>query len=158
MNARVLVADFSRRDIRIIPDGDGLIVEPASMLTEADRQAIRAHKGELLTLLTAQLTKATTTSGATTNSADEALAILARLKGYILPSGRMLAARVIVERLRPLLATPQLEFAESLAALQKVEAELLTLGGRYDQKLAGAVELVTTEIPDARLVEVRKLQ
>src|SRR3984957_16444540 len=44
MNAPALLANFRSRKIRIIPDGDSSIVEPASKLTTADREAIRQHK------------------------------------------------------------------------------------------------------------------
>ena len=38
MNLNDPVADFARRGIRLIPDGEGLIVKPASRLTNEDRQ------------------------------------------------------------------------------------------------------------------------
>jgi hypothetical protein len=46
-----LISSFARRGIRLIPDGDGLAVEPASKLTDADRQKIRAKKAELIEFL-----------------------------------------------------------------------------------------------------------
>ncbi len=48
-----LLTDLERRGIRLAAsiDGTRLKVAPASALTDADRQAIRAHKPELLALL-----------------------------------------------------------------------------------------------------------
>lgn len=51
IDAVSLVDSLRRRDIRLIPDPPKLIVEPASKLTDADREAIRTHKPELLRLL-----------------------------------------------------------------------------------------------------------
>src|SRR5215831_5110153 len=44
MDVESLVAHFAERGIELIPDGQGLIVKPASKLTDADRQLINAHK------------------------------------------------------------------------------------------------------------------
>jgi hypothetical protein len=38
-----LLASLAARGIRLIPDGDALVARPASKLTDADRQSIRAH-------------------------------------------------------------------------------------------------------------------
>jgi len=57
MNAEALIADFERRGIRLIPDPPKLAVEPASRLTDADCAAIRAHKAELLALLSGPATE-----------------------------------------------------------------------------------------------------
>jgi hypothetical protein len=43
-----LLASFDARGIQLVPDGNGLIVRPASKLTEVDRQEINAHKAALL--------------------------------------------------------------------------------------------------------------
>jgi TubC N-terminal docking domain len=51
VNVDCIVADLAERDIRLMPDGNALVVEPASKLTEDDRQTIRAHKPALLELL-----------------------------------------------------------------------------------------------------------
>ncbi len=51
MDARQLLIDFHARGIRLIPEGDRLAVEPASLLSDADRAAIRASKVELMRLL-----------------------------------------------------------------------------------------------------------
>jgi len=50
VNVETLLADLSSRGIRLEPDG--LIVEPASKLTDADRALIRQHKAEILAMLT----------------------------------------------------------------------------------------------------------
>jgi len=42
-----LIASLTARGIRLEPDGDALIARPASKLTDADREAIRAHKAAL---------------------------------------------------------------------------------------------------------------
>jgi hypothetical protein len=54
MNLEALIADFTRRGIRLIADPPKLIVEPASKLTDEDRQVIRAIKPALLAYLQAQ--------------------------------------------------------------------------------------------------------
>jgi hypothetical protein len=54
MNVEALIADFSRRGIRLIPNPPKLSVEPASKLTDQDREAIRAHKSDLLACLRQQ--------------------------------------------------------------------------------------------------------
>jgi tubulysin polyketide synthase-like protein len=46
-----LISTFTRRGIKLIPDGDGLIVEPASKLTDADERTIRTWKSHLLEFL-----------------------------------------------------------------------------------------------------------
>jgi TubC N-terminal docking domain len=51
MSIESLLAGLVERGIRLIPDGDRLVVEPASKLSDDDRRAIRAHKAALLTLL-----------------------------------------------------------------------------------------------------------
>src|SRR5208337_4109711 len=53
IEAQVLFEALAQREIRMIPDGDGLIVEPASLLTDADCDAIREHKTALLRYLAA---------------------------------------------------------------------------------------------------------
>jgi hypothetical protein len=52
MNVETLMADLSRRGIRLEPEPDGLIVEPASKLTDTDRALIRQHKAEILAAIT----------------------------------------------------------------------------------------------------------
>ena len=47
-----LISSFAERGIKLLPDGDGLIVEPASKLTDADERIIRTWKPQLLEYLT----------------------------------------------------------------------------------------------------------
>src|SRR5262249_9037478 len=49
-----VIASFTARGIRLIPDGNGLIVEPASKLTDADREDINAHGFALLAPMSAE--------------------------------------------------------------------------------------------------------
>jgi len=142
-----VLADFARRGIRLIPSPPNVIVEPASLLTDEDRQAIRQRKAELLAVLTPQ------PDSTPADPASQALAITRRLKTYVLPTGRIPAAKVIVERLRPLL-DGQLDIAEALPALRVVEAELKAQGAQPDPELAAAVELVNGTFQTARLVKV----
>ncbi len=142
MDAQALVQDLTSRGIKLVPNGSKLTVQPASRLTNQDREAIREHKPALLALATA----------------DQALALLNRLKTYTLPAGRMPAARAIVERLRPLLEASDLDPAAALTTLQSIETELTALGAAPDRELAEAVGLVTLAFPGARLVAVRKQQ
>src|SRR5690242_6229805 len=51
MNVESLIADLSRRGIRLIAEGDSLIVEPASKLTNQNREFIRHHKPGILAKL-----------------------------------------------------------------------------------------------------------
>jgi hypothetical protein len=51
MHAQELIATLSARGVQLMPDGDGLVVKPASKLTDAEREAIRTHKPELIRLL-----------------------------------------------------------------------------------------------------------
>ena len=141
MDAQALVRDFTSRGIKLFPNGSKLTVQPASRLTNEDRDAIRQHKLALLAWAVA----------------DQALALLNRLKTYTLPAGRMEAARAIAERLRPLLAAPELDPRAALAALQAMEAELTALGGVYDPELSDAVGLVNGAFPGVRLIGVKKL-
>jgi len=57
MNVEALVAALSERGIRLIPDGNAVVVKPASKLTDEDRLAIRVNKTALLALLLATNTK-----------------------------------------------------------------------------------------------------
>ncbi len=158
MDARTLLENLTRRGVRLTAEPPKLVAEPSDLLTDEDRQAIRAYKAELLGLLAPQpAVDAKPGVPAADDSAGEALAILLRLKGYTLPAGRMPAARAIVERC-PLLALPELDPAEALAALTATEAELTALGGIFDPDVAAAIGLVGAGFPGARLIEVRKLQ
>jgi TubC N-terminal docking domain len=51
MNATCFLDDLRRRGITIAAAGDNLRVSPASALTAEDRELIRAHKADLLSLL-----------------------------------------------------------------------------------------------------------
>jgi len=52
MTAATLIADLSSRGMALRLDGEGLIVTPSSLLSDADREMIRARKSELIDLLT----------------------------------------------------------------------------------------------------------
>jgi hypothetical protein len=51
MTAGALLDTLAQRGVKLVPDGNALIAQPASKLTDADREAIRAHKAEVLRLL-----------------------------------------------------------------------------------------------------------
>ena len=51
MGARELLAEVTGAGLRITADGDRLVIRPASMVTPALREALRASKPELLALL-----------------------------------------------------------------------------------------------------------
>ncbi|MFM1855697.1 MAG: TubC N-terminal docking domain [Pseudomonadota bacterium] len=53
MNGRELLHQFHRAGITVVAEAGNLFVRPASALTEAHRQALRASKQELLLLLAA---------------------------------------------------------------------------------------------------------
>ncbi|MGB9670678.1 MAG: hypothetical protein ACPLXR_05955 [Halothiobacillaceae bacterium] len=57
MNAAALLADLRAAGFALHPDGDRLIVSPASKLTPAQREAIREHKPGLLACLWAETLK-----------------------------------------------------------------------------------------------------
>ena len=110
MDARTLLENLTRRGVRLTAEPPKLVAEPSDLLTDEDRQAVRAHKADLLGLLAPQPAadaKPGVPAAADDDSAGEALAILLRLQGYTLPAGRLPAARAIAERLRPLLAAPR---------------------------------------------------
>jgi hypothetical protein len=81
-----------------------------------------------------------------------ALTVIQRLRGYVLPAGRMPAARAIAARLRPLLASAGLDLADIVSRLIAVEDELTRLGGRFDPELAEAIEVITRTFPGSKLV------
>jgi hypothetical protein len=125
IEAVTLLENLTRRGVRLTPKPPKLIAEPSSLLTDADRAAIRAHKPRLLALLAVppQADTKPAPIPSANDPASQALGILARLKGYTLPEGRMPAARTIARRLRPLLTLRELDPAAALAALQATEAE-----------------------------------
>src|SRR5262245_34010262 len=59
MTARQLLADLHVRGIELRARGDRLRWRPVQALSDADRQALAAHKAELLTLLAGVQTPAT---------------------------------------------------------------------------------------------------
>ena len=145
MNAVELLTELRAASIRVIeprPNGN-LYLAPKARLTPELIERVRAAKAALLAHLRAEQDRTT---------AAEALALLQRLKTFILPAGRMPAARAIAERLLPLLAVPELDPAETLAALRAVEAKLIELGGACDPELADAIGVVSRTFPGARLV------
>jgi hypothetical protein len=93
---------------------------------------------------------------------EKALKVLARLKSYTLPAGRMPAAGGIAERCAAGLlhwedGEPVWEAdgpASILAVLDEIEGELIVLGGAPDPVIE-AVAMVQRAFLGARLVEVR---
>jgi|HubBroStandDraft_6_1064221.scaffolds.fasta_scaffold364241_1 hypothetical protein len=83
---------------------------------------------------------------------ETALTIIQHLRGYVLPAGRMSAARAIAARLQPLLASADLDLADAVRRLIEVEDELARLGGRFDPELFAAIEVVTRTFPGSKLV------
>src|SRR5438552_5093934 len=56
MTANFLLADLRRRGVRLEPDRGGLRYRaPRGILTDADREALRQHRDELLALLAEEL-------------------------------------------------------------------------------------------------------
>jgi hypothetical protein len=51
MDAYQILNDLSERGILLIPDGEKLVAEPASRLSDADRAAVRQNKLDLLRIL-----------------------------------------------------------------------------------------------------------
>jgi hypothetical protein len=51
MTPQALVATLTKRGVRLMPDGDELVVQPASKLSACEREAIRSFKQQLLQLL-----------------------------------------------------------------------------------------------------------
>ncbi len=138
MQVETIIQALSSRGIQLYPEGDKLAVEPASRLTDADRAVIRAQKADILRPCTA----------------DAALTLLNRLKGYTVPTGRMPVVRELAERLAPFAHTS--DPAAILGVLRDFERELIALGGTPDPALAEAVAMVETVFPGARLIEVKK--
>jgi len=161
MNATGLLQDLAAHGVSFAVNGDRLIIDALKgALRQGEIDRLREHKAEVLRLLKppAEIAPVIPSPSAITEAPDpaaEALAIVARLKGYTLPPGRMPAVRAIAERLRPLLAVPELDPAEALAALQATEAELTALGGSYDPGLAAAIGLVNGVFPGARLIRLQ---
>jgi hypothetical protein len=92
----------------------------------------------------------------TSDSAEKTLELLGRLKLYALPSGRMPVARKMALELHGLTDT-----ATMLTALQKLERQLIILGGAPDPALAELAEgiaMVEQAFSGTKLITVRKLQ
>jgi len=145
MNAEALLSEFRARGIRVDPRPDGrLLLTPKANLTPELIEEARRLKPELLARV----------------QIDQALAIIRRLKIMILPAGRMPAAAVIVELLKPLLEATDPQPAETLARLEGVERELMALGAEPDPEIAEALMIVESGFPGTKLVEVKnkKLQ
>ena len=82
-------------------------------------------------------------------SVERAAALLARVKSYTLPIGRMPTVRKLAERMHGLT-----EPAEILGALQNFEREMIELGGRCDPQLGEAVTMVERTFRGSRLVKL----
>jgi hypothetical protein len=142
MTPSELLINLRSRGIRVTPSGGYLVIEPSELLTDTDRDALRAAKPQLLEML----------------AEDEALAIVRRLRFFSFPTGRMPAAAAVLIRLAPLSEAPFEPLEPVLLELRRIEAELVALGGSYDQELAEAVEQVQSVFPGAKLIEVRRGQ
>ena len=57
MTPHEILEALAARGVTLLPDGDALIAMPASRLTPADRELIRAHKQELIAALSCRRTK-----------------------------------------------------------------------------------------------------
>ena len=152
-----LIANFTRRGIALRPMGDRLVVEPASKLTNQDRQLIRQHKIALMNVLVAQRAGIPRSRVLSENNdeaieaAGDALMLLARLRGYMVPGGRMPVVRELALRLRNL----DEPFA-ILNALRVFESELIGLGGKCDDDLVETLALVKRSLPGALLVSFHR--
>jgi TubC N-terminal docking domain len=143
MNAEALLTEFRARGIRVEPRPDGrLRLTPKDRLTPELIEQARRLKPEILNRL----------------QIDQALAAVGRLKALILPAGRMPAARAIVELLKPLLDSPDIDPPETLACLQAVESELIAMGAEPDPELAETLAMVQRTFPAAKFVEIRRRQ
>jgi hypothetical protein len=133
-------------------------VKPRSKLTDADRQLIRQHKTELLTLLVSPEAEHPASERLLRNApesaadiAEKALGLLDRWKCYIVPGGRMAEVRQLAAKLSELQ-----EPAALLRGLQDFERDLIAVGGEYDRELAEAVAIVEFGFPGARLVKFKQ--
>ena len=149
MNALSLLSELRVRGIQLSAlDNGNLSVEPKEHLTPELISVIRTNKPYLLKSL----------------HAEEALARLARLKGYTLPGGKIVEAReLIVQRARELIIWDDGEpvsersgAAAIIAILKSIESDLIALGGVFDQELAGAIGTVESVFPDAHLIGLRE--
>jgi hypothetical protein len=51
MDPLALISNLAARGVTLIPDGDGLIARPRELITDADREAIRQRKADLMAYL-----------------------------------------------------------------------------------------------------------
>jgi len=143
MTAVDLVAEFHRLGISLAARNGMIVARPKGTTPPKLREAVRAMKAELL-----QTLPEARDDEEPVDAAKTALALLARLKGYTLPSGRMPVIRDLAKRMRGLADT-----AAILHALRDFERELIALGGEYDRELAGAMAMVERVLTGARLVK-----
>jgi hypothetical protein len=144
-----LLAEFHRLGIWLGVRNGIIVARPKGATPPELREAVKAMKAELL-----QTLPGGRADKASVDPAEMALGLLARLRGYTLPSGRMPVARDLAERMRGLTDT-----ATILSSLRDFEREMVALGGKYDPELTEAVEMVQGAFPGARLMAVnRKLQ
>ena len=139
-----IAAELRVRGVRAEPLAHGGVrLIPARLIDPDLLSRIHRHKSELLLILRAEHYRA---------AADTALALLNRLRCYILPTGRMPVVSQLAEALAPfaLAADP----AAILGALRDFERELVALGGAHDPELTEAVSMVERSFPGARLVEI----
>jgi TubC N-terminal docking domain len=155
VNAEAFLDELKAQGIRLEPLPNGnLYAAPRERLTVELIERIRQHKPALLAHFHAKQQCAL---------ADEALALLRRLKCFALPAGRMPAASEIAERCTARLALwdhgePVSEADDAvsiLAILRDIERELTAIGGYVDPELVETVEMVEHTFPGARLVKIR---
>jgi hypothetical protein len=147
MNAEAILQEFDRLGVRLRVETGHIIARPLSAVSPELRKAATAHKTEMIETL----------------QANEALHLLNRLKIFVLPAGRMAAARQIADRCTEKL----MHWREDdpvflvddpgsiLTVLRNIERELFRLGGAPDPELAEVVATVECNFPGARLVEIR---
>jgi len=160
MTPHEILTELARRGVTLRAEGDRIIVKPLSAVPPELREAARVHKQELLELLATQPESDAKQAPPSTadDPASQALAVLARLRVYSVPAGRMEAAKRTVELLQPLLSTSedQVDPAAALSQLQMVESELIELGAQLDPEITAAIEAVTHTFPGARLVAIKQ--
>lgn len=116
-----------------------LKARPAGVLPAELEIVIYNRAVEIITLLRAEQESVLTA---------QALELLKRLKGYIVPSGQMKTARNLTVRIRGI--TDPIGI---VMALKNFEQQLITLGADYDPQLAETVDVVGRSFPDARLIK-----
>ena len=147
MSAIAILEEFERRGVQLGVEAGRIIARPLSVIPPDLRKAAAEHKPELVEAIVA----------------DEALALLNRLKCFTLPARRIPAARVIAERCAARLprwedGKPVFELNDPvriLEVLREIEGGLIALGGTPDPLIEG-VEMVKRTFPGSRLVDVRK--